>query len=336
MKTTSATLASLLILISVCSALDISPPNPNPGDTVTITGQAQPNQEVSLRSSFHMDLPIIGGGYNYETAINVPQKPNRFTFTAKNVEDLNVGLRLGMWITKRFEATGGTIRMSQSNIRPGKYTIKLFGQALPGVSRVPIEVQAETTVKADDIGRYSLDIDTSGVPSGEFRIDGLNESKLIWLGSTRDRAGSETKNYSSTESVSTKLSSVPITPEVMRWYANELGLDADNATQYAEAGSQLNKSIANDQWRVITRGSPLTEKAGDCQDDYCLVRGAGACRTCREKEMVTYRESPNKVNQTDLTLSLEINQTSDSRPEGKSLMDILTDKILSALGKGGA
>jgi hypothetical protein len=51
----------LLISISSAFSLDVSPTNPNPGDTITLIGMASPNEEVSLRSSFSMNLPVAAG-----------------------------------------------------------------------------------------------------------------------------------------------------------------------------------------------------------------------------------------------------------------------------------
>jgi hypothetical protein len=90
--------------------------NPGPGEEIAISGIADPNEEVRLHSSFQMDLPVLGGRYEYETSVEIPQKPNRFTVTARNVKDLSAGVKMVIWITKRFEASGGVATVSQSDV----------------------------------------------------------------------------------------------------------------------------------------------------------------------------------------------------------------------------
>ena len=174
----------VLAMISIASAFEVSPANPSPGEEIVIDGTSAPNEEVRLRSSFQMDLPVAEGKYEYETRVEIPQKPNRFTVTARNVKDLNAGVKMVIWITKRFEASGGIATVSQSDVPPGRYNLKMFGEASPGATVVPIKVEAETAVRADSEGRYSLAIDTSGIPAGDYNIEGDGDSKTIRIGSS--------------------------------------------------------------------------------------------------------------------------------------------------------
>jgi hypothetical protein len=199
----------VLALISLASAFEVSPANPSPGEEIVIDGTSAPNEEVRLRSSFQMDLPVSGGKYEYETRVLIPQKPNRFTVTARNVKDLNAGVKMVIWITKRFEASGGVATVSQSDVPPGKYSLKMFGEALPAATVVPVKVEAETAVKADSEGRYSLAIDTSGIPAGDYNIEGDGDSKTIRIGSPIPTAISEEKKDALTESENSKNSKDP-------------------------------------------------------------------------------------------------------------------------------
>ena len=92
------------IFISVGFAFELSPANPAPGQEVTLNGMAKPGEDLTFQSSFTMNLPVAGGEYGYETTIQVPQKPNRFTVSANNVQDFNAGVKFGIWITKSFQA----------------------------------------------------------------------------------------------------------------------------------------------------------------------------------------------------------------------------------------
>jgi len=136
---------TIFILVSLCSAFDLSPSNPSSGDRITLSGSASPGELLSFRSSFSMNLPVSGGQYEYETAVEIPQKPNRFAVTAKNVKNLGVGVKMGIWITKEFPASSGTASISHADVPPGRYNLKMYGEALPGSSSVPVEVVAETS-----------------------------------------------------------------------------------------------------------------------------------------------------------------------------------------------
>jgi hypothetical protein len=147
-----------------------------------VTGTAPPGSQVDLQSSFQMDLPVSGGRYEYETSVEIPRQPNRFTVSASNIKDLGVGVKMVIWLTKSFAAPEGTATLSQSNIPPGRYSVKLFGESLPGAAGVPVKVSADTTVQADSNGQYSLVLDTSGVPAGDYTITGGGETRIIHLG----------------------------------------------------------------------------------------------------------------------------------------------------------
>ncbi len=172
----------VLVLISLASAFEVTPANPNPGDKIIISGIADPNEVIPLSASFQMDLPVTDGKYEYETSVGIPQQPNRLTVTAQNVKDLNLGVKIFIWITKRFEASGGIATVSQGNIPPGSFNLKMFGEALPDASAVPVKVVAKTSVKADSNGKYSLAIDTSGIPAGDYNIEGDEDYKTIRIG----------------------------------------------------------------------------------------------------------------------------------------------------------
>ncbi len=182
----------ILALVSLSSAFDVSPSEAYPGDKITLTGKASPGEDLSFRSSFSMNLPVTDGQYSYETRVVVPEKPNRFAVTASNIQDLNAGVELGIWITKRFQAHGDTVSLSQADVPPGRYNLKVFGQAQEGASAVAIDVTAETKVKADETGTYSLVIDTSGIPSGEYVIEGAGDTKIVPIGGSLGHAA-ETK-----------------------------------------------------------------------------------------------------------------------------------------------
>jgi hypothetical protein len=192
----TALLLILLIfaLVPLATAFEVSPQYPNPGDGVTIRGTAAPGEEVRLRSSFEMNLPVVNGKYEYVAkGVEIPQKPNRLLVVATNVNDLKVGVKMGIWVTMPVSASGGVASVSKSDVPPGRYTLKMFGDALPGATTVSVRVDAETTVRADSGGEYQLVMDTSGVPEGEYKIRAAGGEKVVVIG----RAPDESSQYRS-------------------------------------------------------------------------------------------------------------------------------------------
>lgn len=289
-----------IMLATAGAAFEVSPQNPEPGQEITISGTADPGQSLKFQSSFTMNLPVTGGEYEFETTVQVPQKPNRFTVVAKNVQDFNAGVKMIIWITKGFQANGGSVYLSHADVPPGEYTLKMFGQAIAGASMVPVDISAETEVIADSSGKYSLAIDTTGIPAGEYRIQGAGEERRILLGgaggaggpaatispsssSTSSSSGSGADDPSQVQQVSR---SVGVSGETIRWYAEQTGLDAANESALEEAERLLRQRLEGGYWKIIPEGEPLTEEAGVCQQKYCLVRGADACTVCRDKDIL--------------------------------------------------
>lgn len=306
-------LLHVVILLSIAIALSIALAGVAPvsafetavsGSMVKVTGTASPGEQVSLRSSFTMDLPVNGGQYEYEANVEVPQEPNRFMVTAKNVQDFNAGVKMGIWITKHFQANGGTASISHADVPPGRYSLKMFGEALPGSVTVPVEVVAETQVKADARGMYSLDFDTSGVPAGEYRIEAAGEVKAIQIGGSSPDAAHSIASASSTagqkENEDTggeilpeqKAKQVGITSETVHWYANETGLTIATPDEYQDAERQLRQRLSGGYWKIIPQGEALTEQAGNCENEFCLVRDKDACTICREKSILQKPNQP--------------------------------------------
>lgn len=181
-----------LALISGGDAFELAPKNPQPGDLLTIRGSAPPGEEVRLRSSFEMELPAEGGRYEYVAeGVEIPRRPNRLSVVAEEVEELKLGVKMGIWITVPVSTRDGVASFSRSDVPPGSYTLKIFGKALPGSDLVEIRVDAETAVLADSDGEYQLAMETSGVPEGEYRIRVGGEEQVVVIGKAPAEARSE-------------------------------------------------------------------------------------------------------------------------------------------------
>ena len=79
---------------------------------------------------------------------------------------------------------------------------------------------------------------------------------------------------------------VEINRDTVQWYAAQMGLEIKNTSQYDQTESLLQKRLQGGYWKIIVEGEPLTEQAGDCLEEYCLVRGLDACTVCREKDIL--------------------------------------------------
>ena len=331
----------IYLAISVGLAFELSPANPTPGQEVTLTGTAKPGEELSFQSSFTMNLPVAAGQYEYETTVEVPQKPNRFMVSAKNVQDFNAGVKFGIWITKSFQASGGTARISQADVPPGRYNLKMFGKALPGSTQIPVNIEAQTQVKADSAGKYKLAIDTTGIPAGDYRIQGAGDAKTIRLGGGSASVSSsiDSNELAGSDASSEKLATKPvaINRETVEWYANKTGLKIENSSQYDEAEELLKKRLKGGYWKIISRGDPLTEEAGNCLQEYCLVRGVDACDVCREKDIIlkggqpSQQASRNDSGLPALSANRSSSQSEKSEPSG-GFLSMVANWIRGLLG----
>jgi len=169
----------IFVLISPGISFELSADSVTAGENLIITGTSEPNSENTFISSFTMNLPVTSEKYSYETEVKVPNKPNRFTVTAKNVQNLDAGVKMGIWITKSFESRDGVVHLSLADIPTGRYKLKVSGSAMPGANEVPITIEAETGVLADSGGSYKLVIDTTGIPEGDYLIEGDGDEKTV-------------------------------------------------------------------------------------------------------------------------------------------------------------
>ena len=130
-------------------------------------------------------------------------------------------------------------------------------------------------------------------------IEGDGDTKTISLGGSRQTLSSsgsvaenrirkiDSENADDEISLAReKTKQAKITREVVQWYAKEMGMDVKNESQYEVAERLLEKRLLKGYWIVIGRGDPLTEMAGNCEQEYCLVRGVDACTICREKDIL--------------------------------------------------
>ncbi|MBA5942227.1 MAG: hypothetical protein H0M93_02705 [Methanophagales archaeon] len=178
------------------TALEVNPEEILPGDTLSISGKASPNDEIWINSVFELSLsPTYDARYSREfTGIYFPAGEKSFTLTAENVENIRISLSPVFWRTVEFpldgplNATDGTATISIAfpviwsgmpfNIE-GEKNVNVFGDAIDNVTPVNLQVTMAIKVIADSNGYFSLEIDTGGVPKGEFLISAGRHTKTV-------------------------------------------------------------------------------------------------------------------------------------------------------------
>ncbi|MCQ1535083.1 hypothetical protein FTO70_05145 [Methanosarcina sp. KYL-1] len=162
---------------------ETSPQKPIVGDTLRIKGSAFPEEEIDVTVTFEKIVPVSGGKYEYILEdVNIPGGfDNSFTVRATSAENLNVRVKMVVWITKSSGASGSTATVSQSGVPPGTYKIKIDGNAKSGASTVELKITARQQIKADSEGDFIYSYNTKAVPPGDFEIKVGDSTKTITL-----------------------------------------------------------------------------------------------------------------------------------------------------------
>jgi hypothetical protein len=161
----------------------ITPSNPTVGDTFKIEGKALQGENINADVSFEKNIAVSGGKYRYLLEkIKIPEgNNNRFTVRASGVQNMNIGVKETIWITKSAKAGGGVVTISQSNIVPSTYSLLISGGALKEKSSVNVRITASQTLKTDTQGNFKYNYDTSTMPAGKYTIKIGNSEKTIEL-----------------------------------------------------------------------------------------------------------------------------------------------------------
>lgn len=165
------------------SSWKITPEKPTLGDTLKIKGSASPGEEVEIKVTFEKEVQASGGEYEYTLEdVKIPEGfNNRFTVQASGASNLNVRVKMLIWITKSSEASGNTATVTQSSVPPGTYQIKIDGDAKGETSTVNLKIIAIQQIKADSKGDFSYSYNTKAVPPGDFEVSVGGIKKKITL-----------------------------------------------------------------------------------------------------------------------------------------------------------
>ena len=194
-----ALIASLTTAGASVTELDVKPSIVLPGEMLSISGMAKPNEVVSLKSSFEMSLPVSNGKYSEEfNGIHFPAGEKRFSVIAKNVKDIRVSLGPIFFMTFDYpldgpkKATKGvatlSISLPISGIDvAGEKNVRVYGAALDDASAVILTTDMAIKVPADNNGDFKLELDTEGVPIGEFSITAGETEETVQIGTTKPK-----------------------------------------------------------------------------------------------------------------------------------------------------
>ena len=148
-----------LIFISsnyAASNIFISPYIPNIDENISLTGKANPNEDINCQAWFEVNPMVSAPYYGYiMNSVEIPSSPNNFKVVGENVNDLSVSVKTGIWVTKSANANSeGIAVVSQSNVPIGTYDIKIGGKIKDASKPVKLKIIASTTVKADKNGDF--------------------------------------------------------------------------------------------------------------------------------------------------------------------------------------
>jgi hypothetical protein len=196
------------------------------GDILSISGQAAPNEAVWLDSSFEISLPVSNGRYSEEfRGINFIAGEKEISARAENIKNMQMSVspftatcngetvKVTMWpgipvMEAPLKITNGIVTLSFSfpmkisgfevDIPAGKKDIEISGDAVDGASSVNVEIAISIKCLADSNGAFKLDIDTEGVPEGEFLITAGGIERTVQIVLTEPKQTSTQRSPSST------------------------------------------------------------------------------------------------------------------------------------------
>ncbi|AEH07282.1 hypothetical protein [Methanothermococcus okinawensis] len=166
------------------SNIQITPSNPKVGDTLTLTGMTNPNEDINCQAWFEVNPMVSPPYYGYiMNNVEIPNTPNNFKVIGENVNDLSISVKMGIWVTKSANANSeGIATVSQSNVPTGTYDIKIWGTVKDTSKPIKLKIIASTTVKADDNGNFKYSYKTNNIPEGTtvyLNIGGVNKAITI-------------------------------------------------------------------------------------------------------------------------------------------------------------
>lgn len=259
----SVLLLALLLASPIASAIpstewELAPSSPYVGNTLVITGTSAPDRTLDAEVSFERSVAVSGGEYEYGIdEVNIPDGDNnRFTVRAESVEDLNVRVKKLVWITLSADATDGVAEISQPNVPPWTYEVRMDGNAQEGQSRVTLTITAAQTIDSDSEGKFRFEYDTDGMPAGEYDISIDGVTKTITL-----KAKSSSGGGSGTGSATIR-SAEPEEPEEEN-ETQVINEEEEEETSEGETGGEASKASVNGAEEEEQESEPEAEESSE-------------------------------------------------------------------------
>ncbi len=149
---------------------ELIPENPVAGDIMEIRGTDFAGETVKAVVTFEKEVQVLDGRYEYllEDIIIPAGVGNSFIVQATGADDLNVRAKMLLWITKTGKAKDGIATVSQTNVPPGTYKIRMDGKA--SAPNVKLKITASQEVEVDSGGSFSYTYNTKSIPPGNFEV----------------------------------------------------------------------------------------------------------------------------------------------------------------------
>ncbi|MGB9940839.1 hypothetical protein [Methanosarcina sp.] len=251
-----ASLSVLVLMVTSPAAAsvntwDFSPQKPVCGDTISIKGSASPEDKVDVFVTFEKTVPVSAGKFEYTLEdVKIPGGLNNFfTVEARGAKDLNVRVKMLIWVTKSSEASGNIATVSQSSVPPGTYVIKVDGNANEGTAYVDLKITAFQGIEVDSNGDFSYSYNTKAVPSGDFEIEVGDMMKKVTI---------EPEGNSNSASDSFFISSSSAKTESSSSKENESSLSPENETSLEPKASETPEEIMDSE--ILTPDKDLEER----------------------------------------------------------------------------
>lgn len=184
---------------------ELFPENPVVGDTMEIRGFNFTGETADVLVSYEKEIQVSEGRYEYllENVEISPGFKNRFSVEAKGADDLNVRVKMILWVSRSAKAKGGVATVSQSSVPPGTYKIRIDGKS--SASNVKLKITGLQQMKVES-GKFSYKYNTKSIPSGSFEIKVGNTAKQITL-QPAENLNSDVTNPSGKKESSKKIDS---------------------------------------------------------------------------------------------------------------------------------
>jgi hypothetical protein len=239
---------AVLLMTSTAMAevtnLSYSPLNPSPGDEVTVSGTASPNEEISVSVSFEKIQSVSDGSYDYHIGkITIPPGSESFSLRAEGVDSLDITLYvLGQKLPSLpVTVNNGVATFGTSKITSGTYDIGVSGTS--SSSEVTLSFGGKGSITADSDGYFEYPYTTENMPEGNFALTVGGQTLSIPLGTTDGSSDDDdSSSSSSSSSSSTKKSSSHTGTDLQTVDAATLGNDEEESSG---VGDEVEKILHN-------------------------------------------------------------------------------------------